>query len=179
MSKHSKLRISIIVALLSAIAFIFQFFEFGIPLPFLPTFLKLDISDIPAVFATVMSGGVAGILVQLIKNILHTIFFGWSGGLGELSNLIVGTGIILPYIIAKRKNLSLSGFVISGVVSIVTICVSAFISNSLITPVYMGVPLSAVMELMPGILAFNVIKAAMVMVLSLLLRLPMIRLIKR
>jgi len=163
------------IALLSAVAFVLQFFEFSVPIPLIPTFLKLDASDIPAVFAVMTTGGISGIVVQLIKNILHSLFFGWSGGLGELSNLIVGAGLVLPYLIAKKKEMSAPGILFSGIVSIPAICAAAFASNSVITPVYMGVTLEAVMGLMPGIMLFNLLKAVLVLALVLILRGPMMK----
>lgn len=174
-----KVSLSTRIALLAAVAFVLQFFEFSLPIPLIPTFLKLDASDIPAVFAVMTTGGISGIIVQLIKNILHSIFFGWSGGLGELSNLIVGAGLVLPYLLAKTKSMSLFSVVISGLISIPAVCIAAFASNSLITPIYLGVTLDVVMGLMPGIILFNVFKAVFVLVLVLILRKPMIRMAKR
>ena len=176
--KGKTTRTYVTLALLSAIAFVLQLFEFSLPIPIIPAFLKLDASDLPAMFAVLTSGGIAGIVVQIIKNILHAIFFGWSGGLGELSNIIVGTGVILPYLIAKNRDISAKSVIVSGITSIFTICVAAFISNSLITPIYMNTTLEVVMTFMPGIMVFNAVKAVVIMVLTLLARIPMIKIAK-
>ncbi|REH92091.1 riboflavin transporter RibU, partial [Staphylococcus felis] len=48
----------IVVGMLSAISFILMFIKF--PLPFLPPYLTIDLSDVPALIATFTFGPVAG-----------------------------------------------------------------------------------------------------------------------
>ena len=57
------------LALLIAIAAVLQYLEF--PIPFCPPFLKMDVSDTPAVFASLVFGPVSGIIVELLKNVIH------------------------------------------------------------------------------------------------------------
>ncbi|RIM72831.1 ECF transporter S component, partial [Staphylococcus arlettae] len=52
----------ITISMLSAVAFILTFLKF--PIPFLPPYLTLDISDVPALLATFTLGPVAGIIVE-------------------------------------------------------------------------------------------------------------------
>ena len=59
------------VAMLSAVAAILMFLE--IPLPFVPPFLRLDFSDIPALLAGFALGPLAGVAVLLIKNAVHAM----------------------------------------------------------------------------------------------------------
>ena len=76
-----------VAAMLSAVAAVLQFVEFSIPL--IPSFVKLDISDLPALLGTFSLGPVYGVVIQLVKNLLH-LPFGSSAGVGELSNFILG-----------------------------------------------------------------------------------------
>ena len=77
-----------VTAVLAAIAFVLQLIE--IPLPMLiPPFIKLDFSDLPALIGAFAQGPVCGILIQLVKNLLHTMDSG-SFGIGELSNFLLG-----------------------------------------------------------------------------------------
>lgn len=57
------------LALLIAIAVVLQYLEF--PVPFCPPFLKMDVSDTPAVFASLVFGPISGIIVELLKNMIH------------------------------------------------------------------------------------------------------------
>ena len=76
-----------VAALLAAVAAVLQFIEFSIPL--MPAFIKLDISDLPALLGTFSLGPVYGAAIQLVKNLLH-LPFGSSAGVGELSNFLLG-----------------------------------------------------------------------------------------
>ena len=56
--------------ILGALGFVLMLLEF--PLPFIiPSFIKMDFSELPALIAAFAYGPVYGILVCLIKNLLH------------------------------------------------------------------------------------------------------------
>ena len=76
------------LALLIAIAAVLQYLEF--PIPFCPPFLKMDVSDTPAVFASLVFGPVSGIIVELLKNVIH-LPVSSTMGVGELANFLAGT----------------------------------------------------------------------------------------
>ncbi len=92
-----------VAALLSAVAAVLQFIEFSIPI--MPSFVKLDISDLPALLGTFALGPVYGAAIQLVKNLLH-LPFGTSAGVGELSNFLLGAAfaLIAGCIYRRRKN---------------------------------------------------------------------------
>ena len=77
-----------VTAMLSAVAFILQYLEF--PLPFMPGFIKLDFSDMPALLGTFALGPVCGIMIVLLKNVLHSAV-SQSFGIGEISNALLGS----------------------------------------------------------------------------------------
>lgn len=113
-------------AMLSAVAYILMFLEF--PIPFLiPSFIKMDFSELPALIASFAYGPVSGVLVCLIKNLLH-LMNTQSGGVGELSNFLLGAsfvliaGLVYKKLHTKRGALigSISGAVVMGLISLVT-----------------------------------------------------------
>lgn len=67
-ASHSTQKL-VTVPLLAAVAFILQYLEF--PLPLMPSFLKLDFSTLPGLIGGLVFGPVVGILVELLKNVLH------------------------------------------------------------------------------------------------------------
>ena len=69
-----------VAAMLTAVAAVLQFIEFAIPL--MPAFIKLDISDLPALLGTFSLGPVYGVAIQLVKNLLH-LPFGSSAEIGR------------------------------------------------------------------------------------------------
>ncbi|PJI09208.1 MULTISPECIES: ECF transporter S component [Clostridium] len=85
--KNSKISNLIKISLLGVIAFILMFVEVSIPV--FPSFLKMDISDLPALLGAFALGPVAGVIIELIKNILHLLRT-QTAGIGELSNFLGG-----------------------------------------------------------------------------------------
>ena len=66
---HRRTAAIVKTGLLSAAATVLMFIEF--PLPVFPAFLQLDLSEVPALLGSFALGPMAGILVELIKNLLH------------------------------------------------------------------------------------------------------------
>ncbi|MDO4491640.1 MAG: ECF transporter S component [Lachnospiraceae bacterium] len=112
-----------VTGILSAAAFVLQLIEFPVPM-FMPTFIKLDFSDLPALLGAFSAGPLSGVLIELIKNLLHVTVSG-SFGVGELSNFILGaifTGIAgLMYKRKKSKMnaliASITGAIVMGLIS--------------------------------------------------------------
>ena len=93
------------IAILGAISFIIMLVEF--PLWFAPSFYQIDFSDIPALIGAFSLGPVAGILIELIKNILHFVLkSSGTGGVGEVANFIIGALFvgIAGFIYQKNKT---------------------------------------------------------------------------
>lgn len=114
-----------VTAMLSAIAYILMFFDFSVP--FMPSFIKFDISDLPALIGSYSLGPVCGVGVCLIKNLIHLLQTS-TGGVGELSNFILGAVFVLPggimYRMKKTKKVAIwsaiLGTVLMGGFSIVS-----------------------------------------------------------
>ena len=104
-------------AMLSAVAFILQYIEIAIPI--MPAFIKFDFSDLPALIGAFAYGPLAGVLIELIKNLIHCAF-SQSATVGELSNFILGAvfvgtaGVIYKH--KKNKTTALIGGVVGSVV---------------------------------------------------------------
>lgn len=75
------------IALFSAIGFLLMFIEFSIPI--VPSFLKVDISELPALLMSFMYGPLSGVIVCLLKNVIH-MTISTTGCVGELSNFLLG-----------------------------------------------------------------------------------------
>ena len=123
--KPVNIRYIAVTAMLSAVAFILMFFEFSVP--FMPAFVKLDLSELPALIGAFSMGPLCGVLVCLVKNLLHLLIT-TTGGVGELSNFVLGAVFVLPAgLIYKRKKSrktaiigSLTGAVLMALISVVS-----------------------------------------------------------
>jgi riboflavin transporter FmnP len=97
------------IPLLAAVAFILQYLEF--PLPPLPSFLKLDFSTLPGLIGGLLFGPAAGVLVELLKNLLHLLLKSTDGLIiGELANFVAGASFILAAVAVQRKRKNKGGF---------------------------------------------------------------------
>ena len=93
------------IGMFSAVAMILMLFEF--PLPFAPSFYKLDFSELPILVGTFAFGPAAGVMMEFVKILLKLFIKGTSTAfVGDLANFAVGCSFILPasVVYAFRKN---------------------------------------------------------------------------
>ncbi|MCR5781959.1 MAG: ECF transporter S component [Clostridia bacterium] len=101
-SRQYRVRAIVVTAIMGAAGAALMFVEFSIPI--MPVFIKLDFSEIPALLAAFAYGPGWGVLVCLIKNLLH-MPFGSTMAIGELSNFILGSAFTLTAgLIYKRSK---------------------------------------------------------------------------
>ncbi len=126
--KNKKLSVIIKISILSAMAFILYLFEF--PLPIFPGFLKIDISDLPAMLGGFALGPIAGIIIQLLKNVLHILIRGSStAGIGELANFIVGAAMVAASAALYKNNKSKKNAAISLTAGVLVMTLVASVAN--------------------------------------------------
>ena len=82
-NEHRKAGVNVramtMTGMLSAIAFLLMFFDFSVP--FMPNFIKMDLSELPALIGSFALGPVSGVEICLIKHLLHLIKT-TTGGVG-------------------------------------------------------------------------------------------------
>lgn len=136
------------IAMLTAVAVALQYIE--VPIPLMPTFIKLDFSDLPEIIGSFMFGPFAGVLIAFLKNIIH-LAVSQSGFIGELSNFIIGASFALVAGFVYKKMPNLKGAIIAGVTaSIVSGIISLPVNNFIIYPLYysvMGFPKEAILSM--------------------------------
>lgn len=174
-----KLNVKAIVSIgmLSAISTVLMLLNFPIP-PF-PNFLLVDFSDIPALIGTLIFGPMAGILVELIKNILNYLFVGSASGVpvGQIANFIAGVVFILPTYYLYRKLRTRKGMTFALVLGSLSMAVIMSVLNYyVIMPAYtffLNFPAMSTPELrkyiVTGLLPFNIVKGLMMSVVFFLL----------
>lgn len=124
------------------------------------TFLEYDPADIPIMVGTFAFGPGAGILLTVVTSVLQGVTVSAkSGAYGIIMHIIATSTLVivagLIYRKEKTKKHAIMGL-LCGTAAMTLIMIAA---NLVITPLFMGVPRSAVWDLMPFIAAFNVVKA--------------------
>ena len=115
-----------VTAMLSAVAFVLMFLDTAIPI--MPSFIKLDLSELPALMASFALGPVWGVMVCLIKNILH-LTMTQTGGVGELSNFILGVSFVLPAGLIYQHRKTKKNAIIGAVLGALVMAAISFPSN--------------------------------------------------
>ena len=133
-------RVVAFVGMLGALSTVLQLFE--VALPFAPSFMKFDISELPALFAGFLLGPADGCLVVIVKNLLKLIMRGTNTAfVGELSNA-AGSCIYvlcaaLIYARNKTKKSAVKALIISTIgVSVVQIFMNAWVMFPLYSRLY-------------------------------------------
>ena len=145
-----------VAAMLSAVAFILMFIEFPIPM-LIPAFIKMDVSDLPALLGAFALGPVYGVIISFMKNLLHIVIKGTSTAcVGELSNFILGAifSAVAGYLYKHHKSRKTA--IIGAVAGAVAMGVLSVPSNYFVVyPAYVQfyhMPLEAILGMYQAIL---------------------------
>ncbi|GGJ99720.1 riboflavin transporter [Lentibacillus kapialis] len=159
----------IIVALLGTISLVLFFLNF--PLPFLPPYLKIDFSEVPALIAALIFSPIAGVAVEGIKNLLYLIISGAGDPIGVVSNFVAGIMFVVPVAFLYHRYKGTKS-IISGLVSgtIIMALGMSVLNYFVILPAYawfIGAPEMAGESVkwaavMAGIFPFNLIKGIVI-----------------
>lgn len=197
--KKSKLgtREIAIIGMLGAIAVVLMLFE--IPLPFAPSFYKLDLSEVPVLVGCFALGPMAGLFIELIKILLNLLINGTvTAGVGELANLFIGCAFCVPAGIIYRKKTTKKGAVIGLVFgTLVMTFLGCFINAYIMLPAYAKAfswPLDTIVAMgsevnanitdlfsfvMFAVVPFNILKGVVVSIVVLLIYKKISPIIKR
>ena len=175
------------VGIFAAMAAVLMYFE--LPLPFAPSFYEIDLSEVPVLICSFSLGPAAGVGCELAKIILKLLLKGTSTAfVGDFANFVVGCSFILPATVIYHRFKTKKGAMIGMVTG--TVVMSVF--GSLFNAVYLlpafatlyGVPLEQLVAMgtavngminsvstlvLFAVVPFNIVKGAIVSLLTTLL----------
>lgn len=146
-----------VIAVQGAIsALLYMFVKF--PLPFFPSFLDMQVSEIPALITSFMYGPIAGIFVLIIRFVIKIPFTG-TMGVGEIADLIIGSLLVIIAGLIYKKHRTIKGALIGLSIGVVFSTVGAALVNWLVLiPFYLQLyfngsmaPLIGMCSMIPGI----------------------------
>ncbi len=125
-SSLKKTRVIAGCGMLTAVAIVLQYLEF--PIPFIPSFIKLDFSDLPELIGAFAYGPLAGVAIALVKNVIH-LAVSQSGYVGELSNFMLGAvfALVAGLIYKRKKTMKMA--LVGGVLGAICMAAVSFPSN--------------------------------------------------
>ena len=146
--KPTNVRLMTSCAIAGTISFVLMFLELSLPIA--PAFIKLDFSDIPSLVMAFSLGPFAGVLTELVKNLLHLLKTS-TAGVGELSNFLLGCAFVIPAGWIYRKHRTRNGALLAMLIGTVSFSVFGAFSNLFIMfPFYtkvVGMPMEAIVEM--------------------------------
>lgn len=186
-NKKMGVRTLVNISLLGVVAFVLM--NAKMPVFFAPPFMDIDVSEMPALIASFGLGPLAGFLVVVLKIALKTLFNGTSTQyVGELSNIIVSSALVVPAGIIYARRKSFKTAIIALVTGIITMSIIATLSNYfVIFPLYgrlMGIDLESFADMVKrmnplvkdyrtlmlfSIVPFNILKGILTSILTLFL----------
>ena len=133
----------VVIGVFSAIAAILMVLE--VPVPFAPSFCGLDFSELPALIGAFAMGPAEGVLICLFKNLIHLMRTS-TGGVGELSNFILGAVFVFVAGLIYKLHKNRKGALIGSFVGALAMAVISVISNYfLVYPFYTNfMPMEAI-----------------------------------
>ena len=151
--QRSRTRTMTQIAMLGAVAGVLMNLE--VPLPFLaPSFYQLDFSEIPVLVGSFAMGSVAGILIELVKILVHLVTKGTStAGVGDVANFLMGCAFVVPagllyrYHSVKSRTHAVVGMIAGTIITSVVAC---FLNAFVLLPAYgkaFGMPVEAFIEM--------------------------------
>lgn len=174
---QKRIKTTVFVGIFAAMAYVlFLFPKFPILAAF--PWLDIDLSDVPGLLASGVISPWAGLLVALIKNLLHLSVTS-TGTIGEISNFLVNGSFVLAfglfyrYVFKSREKLSSVGGALA-LASVVQLTAAVSVNYFLMIPMYsafvnfeeLG---GAKYYILAGVLPFNLIKDVLVSAVFLLL----------
>lgn len=170
-------------ALFAAIATALMYFE--LPMPFMPPFLKMDISGVVSLLAAFMFGWAPAVMITLVKDIIH-FFSSTSGGVGQVADFLMISTFSMVASYFYRKVHTKKGAVTGLAIGSAAMTVVGVLTNKyMLIPFYSKLmPIEAILEacgavnpfigdintyLLFGAAPFNIIKSGLLSALTLLL----------
>ena len=145
-----------VTGIMSAVSAVLMMLSFNIPI--MPSFIKMDFSELPALITAFSIGPLWGVIVCLVKNLVN-LPFTTTAGVGELSNFVLGALFIFPAGLVYKKVKNRVGALIGSVVGSFIMAVVSIPWNYYITyPAYVKIlnfPLEAILgmyqKINPGV----------------------------
>ena len=151
-------RYLVVTAMLSAVAFVLMLLEFPLPM-LIPGFIKMDLSDLPALIGSFSLGPLSGVIISVMKNLLNVVITGTTTGcVGELANALMGAIFAAAagwiYKLHKNRTHAIIGSVVgAAAMGLVSFPINYFVTYPLYATLFGGMEaiLGAYQAILPSV----------------------------
>lgn len=123
-------------------------------------FLEYDPADIPILLGTFAFGPLAGVILTVVTSVLQGVTVSAASGIyGIIMHILATSALVLTAGLIYGRHKTKKRAIIGLLLGTLAMAIVMFFGNLVITPLFTGMPVSAIMDLMPFIILFNIIKA--------------------
>ena len=146
------------IAMMSTIATVIYYLDF--PVPLMPGFIKLDLSNVISLLAGFSMGPVAGVIVCLIKNLVQLLLkgMGTTMGIGNIFDFVTSASFVLVAALIYNKNKTKKNAAVGCIIgTIIFTLISLPLNYFIVYPIYFkafggeAAILGMYQEIMPGV----------------------------
>ncbi len=157
-TKKISTRKMVIIGMMTAIGTVVYYLDFGVPL--MPSFIKLDFSNVISLLTGFALGPIEGVVVCLLKNLIHVLIkgFGTTMGIGDIFDFVTSATFVLVAALIYKKHRTKKGAIVatlSGMLAftIISLPLNYFIVYPIYFKAYGGEAaiLGAYKEIMPSV----------------------------
>lgn len=143
-------------------------------------FLKYDPKDIFIALGGFLFGPITSFYVSVIVSIIEMMTISETGILGCIMNIISSCSFACVASAIYKKKRTIHGAIIGLVSGCISMVCVMLLWNYLITPIYMGYPREAVVQLLlPAFLPFNLLKGVLNAAFTFLLYKPIVHALRK
>jgi len=159
-SVNNKTRRLTAMAMLVAVSVILLYL---VHFPIFPaaSFLEYDPADIPILIGAFLFGPTAGLAITVAASVIQGVTVSAaSGPIGIIMHIISTGSMVLVAGNIYRRMHTRKGAAIALAAGVVTMTAAMSVCNLIFTPIFMGAPIEAVLQmLVPIIIPFNLVKS--------------------
>lgn len=124
-------------------------------------FLSLDAIDAVIGIGGFLFGPAAAVMMIVVEALIEMVTLSTTGWYGLLMNILSTTLLICPAVLIYRRKRTTAWAAFGLVVGVICRTLGMILFNYIITPLYFGMPRAAVVEMMPMISTFNLVKGVL------------------
>ena len=168
-----------IIGMLCAVSYLVMMVG-RVPLVPAVSFLKYDPKDVIIVIGGFIFGPMVSFLISLIVSVVEMLSVSETGIIGLIMNVIATCSFACIAAFVYKKKHTMSGAILGLGLGIICMTAVMLLWNYFITPIYMGYPREAVVELLlPAFLPFNLIKGGINLGITLLVYKPIVTALRK